>query len=301
MNTLVAFQGKVDVRYSFITGVPEVMKISSFMDAYKCLELAKRYSDKVPRTVDVMMTRVDDFDGRPIPPGGYRVDRRRNEGRSAFNSKEGLVPYRAQAPIKHLGRLNLQPPRPMQLPPKKENQDRYCDYHGEKGHYTNDCFQIKRLLEIALKSGKHNHLIKDVRQKGRGNAKGKDAGKDKFINMIRSWLDDKKRKSSERDENRMKVPIVFPPLSVEDVSDEPLIIEAVMKGYLVRRVYVDQGASLEVMSEHCFENLYPTMRSRLRSTQMDLVGFRRRGGETIKEDRIGGGLQRRWFVQDRHD
>ncbi|GJT90443.1 reverse transcriptase domain-containing protein [Tanacetum coccineum] len=46
-----------------------------------------------------------------------------------------------------------------------------------------------------------------------------------------------------------------------------------MKGYLVRRVYVDQGASVEVTFEHCFENLRPAIRSRLRGTQMDLVGF----------------------------
>nr|GFA09684.1 reverse transcriptase domain-containing protein [Tanacetum cinerariifolium] len=63
--------------------------------------------------------------------------------------------------------------------------------------------------------------------------------------MIRSWPDDKKRKSVERDESWMKVPIVFLPLSVEDVSDEPLVIEAVMEGYLVQRVYVDQEDSLE--------------------------------------------------------
>ncbi|GJV80767.1 reverse transcriptase domain-containing protein [Tanacetum coccineum] len=100
-------------------------------------------------------------------------------------------------------------------------------------------------IEMALESGKLNHLIKDVRQRGRGNAKGRDAGKDKIIYMIRSWLDDKKIKSVKRDKSWIKVPIVFPPLSVEDVSNEPLVIEAVMEGYLVRRVYVDQGASLE--------------------------------------------------------
>nr|GEV19936.1 hypothetical protein [Tanacetum cinerariifolium] len=83
----------------------------------------------------------------------------------------------------------------------------------------------------------------------------------------------KKIKSVERDESWMKAPIVFPYLSMKNVSDEPLIIEAVMKGYLVRRVYVDQGASMEVMFEHCFENLSPAIRSRVRDTQMDLVGF----------------------------
>ncbi|GJW25336.1 hypothetical protein Tco_0039147 [Tanacetum coccineum] len=91
--------------------------------------------------------------------------------------------------------------------------------------------------------------------------------------MVRSWLDDRKRKSVERDESWMKAPIVFPSLSMEDASEEPLIIEVVMEGYLVRRVYVDQGASMEVMLEHCFENLSPAMRSCLRSTQMNLVGF----------------------------
>ncbi|GKD66408.1 hypothetical protein Tco_1308516, partial [Tanacetum coccineum] len=164
--------------------------------------------------------------------GGYGVDRRRNEGRNTYNARDGLVPYRvpalyqahrdqgSQHPKSSLSsltklpkeilatepQLNLQPPRPMQLSPKKENQDRYCDYHGEKGHYTNDCFQLRRQLEIALESGKLNHLIKDVRQREQGNAKGRDAGKDKIINMIRSWSDDKKRKSIERDESWMKVP-----------------------------------------------------------------------------------------------
>ncbi|GJS87465.1 reverse transcriptase domain-containing protein [Tanacetum coccineum] len=67
--------------------------------------------------------------------------------------------------------------------------------------------------------------------------------------MIRSWPDDKKRKSIKRDESWMKVPISFPPLLVEDVSDEPLVIEAVIEGDLVRIVYIDQGASLEMAQE----------------------------------------------------
>ncbi|GKF14250.1 hypothetical protein Tco_0055712 [Tanacetum coccineum] len=91
---------------------------------------------------------------------GYRADRRRNERRNTFNPRDGLVPYRAQTPyqtpreqgfhhpkfnlssltnlpkeiLASEPQLNLQPPRPLQLPPKKENQDKYCDYYEEKGH-----------------------------------------------------------------------------------------------------------------------------------------------------------------------
>ncbi|GJR47973.1 hypothetical protein Tco_1316076 [Tanacetum coccineum] len=60
--------------------------------------------------------------------------------------------------------LQLQlPPCPSMVgTPNKENLDRYCDYHSEKGHYTNDCYQLKRQLEAALESGKLSHLVKDV-------------------------------------------------------------------------------------------------------------------------------------------
>ncbi|GJZ92447.1 hypothetical protein Tco_0664512 [Tanacetum coccineum] len=177
-ETLVAFKERWIVETGFITGVTKVMKISLFMDAHKCLELAKRYSDKVPKTVDEIMNRLDDFvrseeafastelpkgEASETPrkstgpvsrredrfhKGGYGADRRRNKGRSAFNNNDGLVPYHAQTPYQaprdqefhhpkvNLSlltklpkeilaselQLNLQPSRPMQLPPKKETK-----------------------------------------------------------------------------------------------------------------------------------------------------------------------------------
>ncbi|GKF00818.1 reverse transcriptase domain-containing protein [Tanacetum coccineum] len=195
-ETLVAFKERWIIETCFIMGVPEVMKISSFMDTHRCPELAKRYSDKVPKTVDEMMMRLDDFvrskeafastelpkgevseaSKRSAEPvirredwfhrGGYGANRRRNTERNTFNHRDELVPYRAQTlyqaprdqgfrhpkfnlssltklPKEILAsepQLNLQPPRPMQIPPKKENQDKYCDYHREKGYYTNDFF-----------------------------------------------------------------------------------------------------------------------------------------------------------------
>ncbi|GJX67367.1 hypothetical protein Tco_0303094 [Tanacetum coccineum] len=123
-ETLVAFKERWIVETGFIIGVPKVMKISSFLDAHKCLELAKQYSDKVPKMVDEMMTRLDDFvrskeafartelpkgEASETPrkstgpvsrredrihKGGYRADRQINEGRSTFNNRDSLVLYR---------------------------------------------------------------------------------------------------------------------------------------------------------------------------------------------------------------
>ncbi|GJW48528.1 hypothetical protein Tco_0080174 [Tanacetum coccineum] len=64
--------------------------------------------------------------------------------------------------------LKLQlPPHPLLVgTPRRKNLDRYCNYHGEKGYYTNNCLQLKRQLKVALESRKLNHLVKDVRQRG---------------------------------------------------------------------------------------------------------------------------------------
>ena len=71
----------------------------------------------------------------------------------------------------------------------------------------------------------------------------------------------------------MHVPVTFPPISPDKVSDEPIIIEAAIEGYLVRRVFVDEGASVEIMIEHCFNQPHSSLKSRLKPTRTDLLGF----------------------------
>ncbi|GKG01115.1 reverse transcriptase domain-containing protein [Tanacetum coccineum] len=98
--------------------------------------------------------------------------------------------------------------------------------------------------------------------------------------MIRAMsVKEKKRKAREMTKELMNSPITFPLVSTEDVSNEPLIVEAEVEGYLVRRVDVDGGASVEVMFEYCFENLSPKIKVRLRETHTNLVGF---AGEATK-------------------
>ncbi|GJX87235.1 hypothetical protein Tco_0339249 [Tanacetum coccineum] len=77
----------------------------------------------------------------------------------------------------------------------------------------------------------------------------------------------------------MNIPISFPTIFAKDISEEPLIVEAEVEGYLVRRVYMDEGSLVEVMFEHCFQNLSPKIKARLRETHTDLVGF---AGEVSK-------------------
>ncbi|GJV13543.1 hypothetical protein Tco_1355084 [Tanacetum coccineum] len=96
----------------------------------------------------------------------------------------------------------------------------------------------------------------------------------KIINVISvNSVKDKKWKVREVTEAWMNIPITFPPIASEDISDEPLIVKAKVEGYLVRRIYVDEGSSIEVMFGHCFENFHPRIKAELRETRTDLVGF----------------------------
>nr|GEV35994.1 reverse transcriptase domain-containing protein [Tanacetum cinerariifolium] len=60
-KSLTAFKDRWTVETGFIMGVPEVMKISSFMDSLKRPELEKHFLSKVPTMVNEMMGRLDDF------------------------------------------------------------------------------------------------------------------------------------------------------------------------------------------------------------------------------------------------
>nr|GEW74656.1 reverse transcriptase domain-containing protein [Tanacetum cinerariifolium] len=250
-ESLTVFKERWTVETVFIMGIPVVMKISSFMDVVKSPELAKRFSNKVSATVNEMMERLDEF--VRFEEAYARTELPRGE--------VGETHHRAshETPI---GTATI---------PRK------------KGHYTNDCLLLRKQLEMALDSGKLNHLVKDVRQRGRG-LQGREAPNPaKVINVISvNSMKDNKRKGREVMELWMNVPISFPTISSDDVFEEPLIVKAKVEGYLARRVYVDAGSSVEVMFEHCFENLDSRIKAKLKETQTDL------NIKTIRKDKAGG-------------
>ncbi|GJU46539.1 hypothetical protein Tco_1203805 [Tanacetum coccineum] len=46
---------------------------------------------------------------------------------------------------------------------EKRNMNKFCDYHQDQGHNTNDCYHLKKQIEEAVASGRLVHLVKDIR------------------------------------------------------------------------------------------------------------------------------------------
>ncbi|GJZ26125.1 reverse transcriptase domain-containing protein [Tanacetum coccineum] len=107
--------------------------------------------------------------------------------------------------------LQLPAPRPVANPLRTGNPDKYCDYHQDKDHHTNDCIQLRKQLEIALESGKLNHLMKDLRQRvGRGQGRNPPPPP-KVINMVGILSSkEKKRRDGKGRKNLDETPYHLP-------------------------------------------------------------------------------------------
>ncbi|GKF49845.1 hypothetical protein Tco_0143096 [Tanacetum coccineum] len=128
--------------------------------------------------------------------------------------------------------------------PEKRNMNKFCDYHQDRGHNTNDCYHLKKQIEEAVASGRLAHLVKDIRQGGQ-KSKGSAKGKEKVINMVRSQ--GYRKRPYERVKHWMDNAIAFPSVPRYQLMDCLVVVDALIEGFRVRRIHVDGGSSSEVM------------------------------------------------------
>ncbi|GJX41804.1 reverse transcriptase domain-containing protein [Tanacetum coccineum] len=171
-------------------------------------------------------------------------------------------------------------PPPMVTPAEKRDPNKYCEFHSDTGHSTDECMQLRKQIDEMIKAGKLSQFIRELKQNDKPKApkKGEASGKDKplAILMIQPW--ERAAKPRITQSFSPETAISFPPLGEEDGTEGPMIIEAEMGGHFVHRVYIDGGASSEVLYEHCFVKLRKEIRDQMVPATTHLIGF---SGETI--------------------
>ncbi|GJW85908.1 reverse transcriptase domain-containing protein [Tanacetum coccineum] len=150
----------------------------------------------------------------------------------------------------------FKPPPPMVTPADKRSNNKFCEFHNDKGHSTDECMQLKKQIEEMVKADKLSHFIKEIRQD----------------------IDKQKNGKNEAPTKEKVNEIMFPSLSANKGTEGPLVIEAEIGGHAVHRMYVDGGSSMEVLYEHCFNRLRPEIKSQMVPATTSLTGF---SGETI--------------------
>ncbi|GKE51515.1 hypothetical protein Tco_1486671 [Tanacetum coccineum] len=148
----------------------------------------------------------------------------------------------------------------MTTPVEKRNANKFCEFHEEVGHNTDECMHLRKQIEEMLKARKLSHLIKEIKQNN-GNEqpkvtkKGEIAGKDKAmaILMVQSW--ERVARQRIRQSFSPNSEILFPPLGEDEGTEGPMIIEAEIGGHCVHHIYVDGGPASKILYEHCFGRL----------------------------------------------
>ncbi|GJS96513.1 reverse transcriptase domain-containing protein, partial [Tanacetum coccineum] len=295
-------------------GAPKCMQISGFMHGVSNPELTKRLNEHVPKTMEEMMTITTAFirgeaaaaskkkghsswksqDSKRVhtrlPFDLHRDHSKRHapEQKSDFRSqpREGRGSSRFTPLIKTPKEIlateagKFKSPPPMVTPVEKRSSNKFCDFHNDKGHNTDECMQLKKQIEELVRADKLSHLIKEIKQ-GRDqikNGKKEAPAKDKSlaIYMIQQWQRTTKQKLTQSFAYGSE--ITFPPLADSDGTEGPLVIEAEIGGHMIHRIYIDGGSSTEILYEHCFNQLRPEIRSQMVPARTSLTGF---SGETI--------------------
>ncbi|XP_071695323.1 uncharacterized protein [Rutidosis leptorrhynchoides] len=196
---------------------------------------------------------------------------RRDDKHGRKEDKWRFHPYRRETGAGILGALIKTPKEILatekaankfKAPGKISNRGRnrymtkFCDFHNDFGHDTDECFNLKTAIEEDVKSGKLSHLIKGIRElkKERVQEKKMEDTRQAAENVILAIYAHQPCKKRERCRIvREWSEVSFPALDTICPSDLPVTINGKIFNREVRRIYLDSGSACDVMYEHCFE------------------------------------------------
>ncbi|XP_023880001.1 uncharacterized protein LOC111992366 [Quercus suber] len=120
--------------------------------------------------------------------------------------------------------------RPLHSSPNVSDKNKYCRFHKDHGHYTEDCRNLKEQIEELIKKGKLQKFVKKgefsrFRDGNKGQHESSSGG-------------------SDRDVRGVKQP-----------HNDPLVIALTIEGFDIKRILVDNGSSADIIYFPAFQQL----------------------------------------------
>ncbi|GJV80626.1 hypothetical protein Tco_1516496 [Tanacetum coccineum] len=206
-----------------VNGAPECMRVSGFMHGITNPDLIKRLNDNIPKSVDEMMSMTTTFLREEVMKSSRRHDR--------FTPR-----IKTPKEILAIDTVKFKAPPSMSSPAENRNKNKFCEFHRDKGHSTDEWEHLK-----AAK-------------------KGETPSKEKAptIFMVQPWQRVTRQRITQSFSKTQE--ISFPPLTRNDGQETPMVVEAEIGGHLIHRMYIDGGSASEVLYEHCFNKLHPEVK-----------------------------------------
>nr|GEW32744.1 reverse transcriptase domain-containing protein [Tanacetum cinerariifolium] len=229
--------------------VKRVHENLEFMHEITNPELIKRLHDNISKSVDEMM-RVTTVFLRGVVAASNQVQKKtlparkqqkagrkqnferrgdfKNQQRSYRIHDKFTLLTKSLKEILALDKGKFKTSPPMTTPVEKRNNNKFCEFHREVGHNTDECMHLKRQIKELIKAGKLSHVIKELKRgikkdQPKAVKKGEASGKDKAMKIL-----------------------------MENEAEGPMVIKAEIGGHFIHCIYVDGGSASEILYKHCF-------------------------------------------------
>ncbi|GFZ17391.1 hypothetical protein Acr_26g0006610 [Actinidia rufa] len=192
-------------------------------------------------------------------------------------------------------------PGKIKIDPQKRNRNKYCEFHRDHGHNTEDCFQLKEQIADLIKRG---YLRKYVTDRPPPNSPERRYGDNRptagNIQTIHGGFGSggcstSSRKRHARSAFRLVEEEIYnlsspcvgdqPPITFnnDDLKglhlphDDALVVSAVIANFNVQRILIDNGSSADILFISAFEKMKIGL-DKLHPFHTPLIGF---GGNTM--------------------
>nr|GEU40700.1 reverse transcriptase domain-containing protein [Tanacetum cinerariifolium] len=142
-DTIEDFMEWFKVETGRMKGAPECMRISRFMHGVNNPELTKCLNEHAPKTMEEMMITTTAF----IRGEADAASKKKGQPREGRGSSRFTPLTRTPKEILAVEAGKFQPPPPMVTPVEKRSNNKFCDFHNDKGHNTDECMQLKKQIE----------------------------------------------------------------------------------------------------------------------------------------------------------